>query len=238
MRRLIGIASPLAPLLGLLLLVAAVPDAARAGPILDQSFDPGPPGPGSLTAGIGAGFDRAQTFTAGLGGRLTRVEVLIERHPLGSSALLFEVRRTAGGAPLEPDGEPLASLVVPASGIAPGRQFVGFDLSPSGLIVAPGDVLAWSLRLPGGDSDYTVFGRIGDPYERGSAFSRGPVPAMWTALGPPGVGSDLGFRTFVDPVVVAEPTGLTLSVIGGLGLLAHPGLWRRRDEPVGFGCDD
>ena len=83
--------------------------AISAGPILDQSFDPVLP---SFSITIGTfgivpppnNLDGAQTFTVGVTGLLTSVDLMVGRDS-GSTTedLLLDIRTTSGGVPTDPN---------------------------------------------------------------------------------------------------------------------------------------
>ncbi|MBK17886.1 MAG: hypothetical protein CMM52_03485 [Rhodospirillaceae bacterium] len=85
-------------LTGLVLQFAA---PVTAAPVLDQSHDL-PVDSGGLL-GYGNFLHRAQTFTVGLTGTLTRVDLHVGRFNAASDPLLFDIRTTSGGIPTEPD---------------------------------------------------------------------------------------------------------------------------------------
>jgi hypothetical protein len=206
-----------------ILLLAPAP--SRAAAILDQSFDPGTPsafaavfGP---TSGFGAIFqDVAQTFTVGVSGQLTQIDILMTTRGTPPGDLILDVRSTTAGVPNEDDGSVLGSIVVPAATLPPA-SFVSFDLSGAGIQLAAGDVVAFVLRSRDstlGD-DYWIGG--GDPggYAAGDAFLRqNGSPGTWQ----PWDGStnviDLGFKTYM---LVPEPGTGVLLALGLVGLAAR-----------------
>jgi hypothetical protein len=172
---------------------------ARGDEQLDQSFVPKR---GGLRAGANMGADEAQTFTVGIGGTLTRIEVLVYRFPdTASGTLVLDVRPTVNGTPVEDDTAVLASVAVSVDTLPayPGA-FISFDISAAGVAVTKGDVLAIVLSsdLPPTAIVYWR-GDTGDtlPYPGGEWFNRGHPGGSWTSgiFGP----ADLGFQTFVDP---------------------------------------
>jgi hypothetical protein len=198
---------------------------AGAVPVLDQSFQPQNP---LLLLGTASEGNSAQTFTVGITGILSQVDVLVEQNgPFPE--LRLDVRPTVQGLPMEDDNAALASVTVPLAAIPFPRAFLSFDVSSFGIHVSEGELLA--IVLTGNARWYGVAPGIGtpivvealapladDPYPRGAAYFRGPPGAP--TFGLPGGGSlvaDLGFRTFVD--VVPEPTTLMLFGIGVLGLM-------------------
>lgn len=162
-----------------------------SGPALDQFFAP-PSGP-STTIGVGLGEETGQTFTAGVTGTLSFVEVYVEQ-ALAGSALVLDVRPTSGGIPVESDLLALATVTIPDGTIGAPAGFFTFDLQAQDVEVTAGDVLAITLRAVGGSGLYR-WGADGLPgYDAGAAWSRTP-PGFWTET----TGADFLFRTYVTP---------------------------------------
>jgi hypothetical protein len=68
---------------------------ASAAPVLDQVIDLFPGGGGYFGS-----LDRAQTFTVGLAGQLTRVDVMLEIAGFGTPKDIFiDIRPTVNGIP-------------------------------------------------------------------------------------------------------------------------------------------
>ena len=146
----------------------------------------------------------AQTFTAGVSGRLDRVDL-----PLAGGAadpLIVEIRDTTGGAP----GAVLASASVPASGVPDdGVPWVAitFDAPASVRSGTQYAIVAHTVdRWPGG---YVWFGGEGDTYGGGGSWSNVTASPSVTAQrsGPwSGPGDDLAFKTFVTATDTSAPT--------------------------------
>jgi hypothetical protein len=222
----------------------AVSVAITNAPRVDQSYDVGPASSGSV---IAARIENAQTFTAGLTGTLTAVEVRIARHPKTPAGvpLTLDVRRTTPtGAPVESDTGPdvLASstkfameipYIVPG-GPPPATFWVRFDVPAFN--VAAGEVVAIVLRTPAGpnlnDTNDIPFIWASDPagtYAGGRAFARGvdaAGPSWGDASSSSLAGSDLAFRTIIAPVPLPAAAAAGLTTLAGL-LLA-----RRRTTTV------
>ncbi len=151
----------------------------------------------------------SQTFTAGIAGFLTSVEVSI-----------FQDRGTTGDVVFRLLREPLDfrtsvySTIIPLTMVPfeTGR-FVSVDVSSAHVALAVGDQLAIGLSRPVGawNQPWVLWNTA--TYDRGSAFA-------------PGIGeifADVAFRTNMDPV--PEPTSL---VLFATGLTAA---WARRRLP-------
>jgi hypothetical protein len=171
--------------------------------VLDQSFFGPTVGSEVLTAYSGSLY-RAQVFTVGRTGQLTRVEAYFSRN--GSST--FEIWSTVDGVPEEIPSAALASGTIAYD----GDGFVGVDLSDDNLNVTAGDVLAL-VEVGGTSTGIGIWkGLITGTYNGGDAF---------TTLTPNSSGEwvqepwDLYFKSYVT---VPEPGALAL-VMGGLPVL-------------------
>lgn len=206
----------------LLIATVTVPGSVRAAPVLDQSFDASG---GSFLSGITSSQELAQTFTVGLTGLLTSVDVQI-RNFGASLPLLLDIRSTSGGAPVEPNAPVLASASLPPASIPGTVGFVSFGFTP--FAVTAGDVLAIALRASPGQGGF-AYGWQGDAaggYGPGQRYLRTPGTVTWFGGGSLS-DQDFGFKTFVDTAAVAvpEPTSLALFATG---LLALALMLRRR----------
>jgi hypothetical protein len=188
---------------------------AHAVSTLDQAFE----GPLDIFAPNDALY-RAQTFTVGLSGLLTRFEVPM-RGSVGGGTSDFEIWGTSGGVPEAIPGTTLAAGTV---SFGNGQAWVGADISASGLNVTAGDILAL-VQIGGsstGSGDWA--GTDGGGYAGGvgfSTFNADPSGAWHDHLVNDGGVDDFGFRTFVDPDGVAaipEPATVVLMGLGLVGL--------------------
>lgn len=198
-----------------------------AAPILDQEYNPA-----VVNSGLGIGSrDRAQTFTVGLSGQLTGVELLMERFSNSIGDLTVEIRSTAGGVPGNSSGAVLATTTVSQSlmslgtGSGSNATFVAADLTAAGLFVNAGDVLA--IALSGNPSgEFGWFGGSDNGYAGGSTYWRFPGdPNNWSAFS---LDREQGFRTFVDASEISEVPAPGAIGILGLGLMAVFATSRRR----------
>ena len=173
--------------------------AARGDEVLDQFYVPDNP---NLAAGANSGVDSAQTFTVGIAGTLTRVEIWV--YALDGTAdgnLFFDVRPTVDGVPGDSDDDVLATVTMPVNTLPlyPG-DFISLDISSAGVQVAEGDVLALVLRsdLPQSTIAYWrgTASQDFDPYPGGEWFTRQPGSAWVSGIF--GM-ADLAFRTYVEP---------------------------------------
>jgi hypothetical protein len=202
-------ASVRAMILLCLLLFAA---AAQAAPVLDQEHAP----VGNFGA-LAVANDRTvfQTFTVGIAGALTRIDVQVARQTLTTQNLDFSLWSTdAAGLPKTVLAT--ASLPVTAFGEPFSFPFVSFDLG-SGVPVAVGDVLAIALNsqerndLPPPAPSVRYLWQYGGQYPRGAASVQ-----VGSGLFPQT--EDVHFRTFVVPMI-----RVTLEVLRGKDDRIHPG---------------
>ncbi len=180
--------------------LALFASSASAVTVLDQASD----GPQSDFYIIGSLY-RAQTFTVGISGTLTRFEVFIES--LSGSAL-FEIWDASSGLPaLASSGVALASATVSYS----GSGFFGTDVS---LDVDAGDVLAL-VQIGGNSTGIGEWaGSSANPYAGGAAFTTftsDPDGAFF-----PEHPTDFSFKTYVATSV--PDAGSTLSLLSASAL--------------------
>jgi hypothetical protein len=187
------IGDPVPELPGMVFGADCVPIPAQITPVLDQSLA------GSyLSWGLGGDAPLAQTFTVGITGVLTRIDVELRRDA-GVHDVLLDVRPTTGGIPVESDAAALVSVVIPSASIPTDFAFMSADVSSASIQVSVGDVLAIVLRAPadGGPLSYTWRGTGQNfEYPAGTNFFRVAPSLNWSPLF-----GDLGFRTFVAPLV-------------------------------------
>ena len=146
--------------------------------------------------------NQAQTFTVGITGQLTDIQVLIEGFSQ-TADLVVDVRPTVNGLPVSDDSAILGEVAIPASEI-PGFPFtfVNFDFYSRNIHVTTGDELAVVLRIDKSSQggDYSWRGDTGDKHTSGVAYTRGSS-YDWFAPTSDGLTVDYGFKTFVraDP---------------------------------------
>jgi hypothetical protein len=191
-------------------------------PVIDQEFDSIGAGSSSAAA-IDSTTDRAQTFTVGMAGILDSIGLQVIREDASATAdLLFDIRETSAGVPLESTTITLASLTIPASEVplALGAgEFFSVDVISSAIAVTSGEVLAIVLLAPDATTSldrYQWFnGPNADDYWDGDPYSR--TTGTWTLES-----SDAGF----EALVVIPESSSGLSLLAGAGLLVM--LARRR----------
>jgi hypothetical protein len=166
------------------LVVVQVPPSVATQ--LDQMLEPNPT---NALKGISGTVHHAQTFTVGISGTLDSVDILISQFGTPND-LLFDIRDTAGGVPLESDATTLAAVSVQPTEVPGSQTWVSVDVSSFNVAVQAGDVLAIVLRTSGAGG-YQWGAEQGNPYPGGAPYFRNPGPS-WTLQT-----EDSGFRTYV-----------------------------------------
>jgi hypothetical protein len=202
--------------LGFLLLLGGA--GAQAAPTLDQVSD----GVTFTETGFYNALDRAQTFTVGLTGLLTQVDIKIHGTVTFTEDVLFDVRTTFKGIPTEPNigANILFNAVIPPAAVPEVPLFgdvpwTSVFLGAGSFPVTAGSILAISLRT-NDDQVYWLAGSYLNPFPSGIRYSR-DVTATWIA----DPESYIFFRTWVDVATAPAPSTLLLlgSGMAGLGLL-------------------
>jgi hypothetical protein len=191
---------------------------AHAGGVLDQSnvvstftFD----------AAVVSEVSRGQTFTVGLAGLLSQVNLEIYQSTGTTVDPTFEVLGTTGGVPdntkvLYQTTIPLSDIPIfdtPPSGAVP---FTSVDVSSAGIIVTPGEVLALTLsRNAPGNPPWLLWRQGVGGYSGGNSYDSIPPGSPWTIDDP----YEGGFQTFVASV--PEPSSIVLVLIG-VGCVVGP----------------
>lgn len=199
---------------------------AFAIPVLDQSFE-------EHTSATGGAQGIAQTFTVGVTGTLTRLDIFAQQ----LTGVSLGILATAGGAPA-PFSTARGVVSLPNLPFDSFGDWLSVDLTALNLSVTAGDVLAWALL--GGQAqvkgnDFLV---PGDRYTGGAAFTGrrvllsapgqfppvfSPFGEAWAPSSNPQFTLDQAFRTYVEPVAVPEPPTIAL-----LALALVASLFRRR----------
>ena len=209
----------------LLCLLASADIAVAALPVgnLDQDFSTLPSSFGAALSSTGDTLF-AQSFTVGIGGFLSSVDLLIfdATSWSGSGAIQLtdvsvELRTVEAGLPSD---TVLANSVVPASDLTddPNGALLHVELA-SDIPVTPGQVLAVGIAgAQVGWSGHAFFEGQPEPevrYLGGGAFRRPHVGDSWEPIDDFGGEYDFLFRTYVIP----EPTTLSLLGLGSLALM-------------------
>ena len=204
----------------LVLVCAVLACSAASAAVIDQSNDTG--FSVDAASAIGASQEAAQTFTVGLDGQLTQLDVLVGLDIGGPSItdpLVVEVRTTSARAPAVADTSPpvFASVSIPSNQFVQGFSWVSVDLSGFDVPVSVGEVLAITMRTNSATPfAYNWWGTQANNYAGGATFGR-TTGGSWDALG---FIADESFRTYVQ-----VPESATMSL---LVLSAGAALLRRR----------
>ncbi|MDX1509742.1 MAG: hypothetical protein R3249_00175 [Nitriliruptorales bacterium] len=186
-------------LVALVATLAMLPaSAALAASTLDQSQDPG----GTATYAI-ANQALAQTFTAGLSGTLTHVELHLAERSIPAGDLLVQLQSVTSGTP---DGGVLASGTILAADVGTNAAWVSVDLNATSVAGTQYAIVVSAMAAPADcgstDCGYTW----GIEYDDGSPSSVGygggrlydapSTTGPWSGV--LGGTYDGAFRTYVD----------------------------------------
>lgn len=192
---------------------------ASAVIVLDQEYSPDPSLSPSGGAIVGQDirdtvFKMGQTFTVGVTGVLSAIEVRAFKDAAIFENLTLDLRTPDGSLP-GPASAILATAVLSAGDIPNSiTSFISFDLRGADIAVAAGDFLSFVLSSPSDHRDpasylITNSGAEGG-YSGGDGFlGRGPGGDTFA------VTNDLFFRTFVD---IPAPAPLAIMALGVLAL--------------------
>ncbi|HEV2211054.1 MAG TPA: hypothetical protein VG167_19960 [Verrucomicrobiae bacterium] len=190
------------------MIMAAFCQPAWAAQAVDQSFTNPPYSSATVTSLTGDTL-LAQSFTAGVAGKLTGADILafdgtswFGGNPPAVSDMTVQIRTFSGGVPT---ATVLATWTVPASNLVPNPngQFTHVDF-PNGVLVAPGQVFA--LTLSGAGVGWYLQAGSDATYAGGQAFVKAHAGYAWTPYPDPGGRTaDFLFRTYVNTPDSASP---------------------------------
>ena len=200
---------------------------AQAGMVLDQSFDPTgiANAAGEIENVSSSNYaEQAQSFTTGIAGKISRVDLYLSRITQNFGNLILEIRRTvSNGFPSVDPADIVASTILSGADVPyplTNHAFVEFNLGDTAPIVAVGDSYAVVLRAAPDGGRYDWEGSNADPYALGKLSTRAPFyNDVWSDPNS-SPRSDLGFKTFVT---VPEPSSLALTGIAWLLCLGCAG---------------
>ena len=203
---------------GILFLVT-LSSTVQADPVrVDQAVIP----TDASHASIFGDIVQAQTFTVGVTGTLTALDLFLTRNSFLTGPLFVDIRPTVDGVPVLSHDSALASFSVSPTAVAivtpPGPAF-RVDLFDFALSVRAGDLLAFALRSPESSratGEYSAAAVPTDVYKRGELFTFSPSSGMHEMTRIPNF--DLAFTTYVDPAPVPEPGTLLLVAAGAVGI--------------------
>ncbi len=170
---------------------------------LDQSSESG------IQLGTLGQPDNAQTFTVGMKGILTEIQVQVQRNTAITNDLFLDVRGTSTGIPLEDDASVLATTSYSANSLSIGTPtWLSFDVRSQNIDVDNGDLLAIVLRAPTAvdSANYFWMGATNDPYTGGQRWGRsgtwagGVLGDTWNGNFAQFATSDMNFRAFINPI--------------------------------------
>lgn len=231
--------------------VAGAPNTVQASPLFDQGYGPDtsgiPPGYSGNQANsfiapytLENGQEFAQTFTVGVSGLLSSVNVRIFGDPPTIINNFLDVENVTLAIRSTLTGPDLASVAIPGANI-PTSYFnlggVSVDLTTAGVQVHAGESLAIVMSSTSTNGNvYWVTRGVSDPVLLPTTYAGGSfyyhyAGSPWGnfADGYRVAGQDAGFNTFVDPSLAATPLPAALPLFAtGLGALGLLGRRRKR----------
>jgi hypothetical protein len=179
-----------------------VPNPARAGTLDQQQPTVAP-----MALNAHSTQSVAQTFTAGLSGKLDQVDLNLNMSGSPPVPLTVDLRDVSGGLP---GNAILASQSVLSSGVVafPGSGWVSFVFSTPAPVTAGAQYAIVAHSAAVFPETYAWSQGMGtDPYAGGSAYLASPPTAPWmpVPIGPP----DFAFKTYVVPQPPQPLTGAT-----------------------------
>jgi hypothetical protein len=176
--------------------VFLLPGFALAAEVLDQQnvFE------SSIADSPSDAQEFAQTFTVGVDGTLSRIEVFLTKtNPFNN--VIMSVYSTSDGVP----NAVVATASLPPAAVPSLQNFVSFDVSSFLVAVSSSDVLAFALKKDGFDGGpYIMPFMLNNSYPAGSSYRRtlSDPPGPWVIQD----NRDYGFKTYV----LAEETSVLL----------------------------
>lgn len=204
------------------LLTAVLSGSAFAQPTLDQAYDE--VSEANIFARIGVLYPSqpyvqkihlAQSFTVGLDGQLTHVDLYLKEKGTPTENLNINI------VPLDESGVPQGDVVLASTAIVPGELGTEFafhtvDFTTSNLLVTSGQQLAIVMEsdqdFAGNVNEYAVDGNLRANYEGGDAWEkRNDDPfELFTFFS---YEPDWFFRTYVDTSFGSDPIEETVESI-------------------------
>jgi low density lipoprotein receptor-related protein 5/6 len=185
-----------APLVVVLSLFVA-PGLARASEMLDQSQTDTSAGEFIVTGPDNSNPESlAQTFTAGVTGRLDRVDLYLRNDFSETAPLTVEIRDTSGGAP---GSTVLASASLAAARVPSGGGWVKVGFASPALVAGGVQyaIVAYTGDI-GTQDDYGWDFSASDPYGGGALWaSSATPPTTWAPVGSNPSPDDLAFKAYV-----------------------------------------
>jgi len=172
----------------------------------------------------------AQTFTAGVSGKLMQLDVIVLKSPGLTGTMTLSLRPTVGGIPDATNSlfqiEINLSTIPNSSSASDPKPTTSFDVSQFDVNVLVDQKYAISVEREGPSTPGAwALWREGRPfgiYSRGEEYMRSSFDGPWT----PAVSTLGGDLTFATYVLVPEPSSVVLAALGLIGLAAWG--WRRR----------
>jgi hypothetical protein len=179
-------------------LFLGVAATASAGTLDQQQTSFGP-----VTSGaINSNQSLAQTFTAGITGRLDQADLVLSKFFSPTDPVTLEIRNVAGGVP---GTTVLASSSIPISAIPndPNAAFVSATFGTPASVTAGTQyaLVAWSTNTTGNPG--WSFQQSTDPYPGGVGLNSQASPPSSEWNQPPG--DDFAFKTYVVPSPPSPP---------------------------------
>jgi hypothetical protein len=155
------------------------------------------------SGGVNSSQSLAQTFTAGITGRLDQADLVLSTFSSPTDPVTIEIRNAAGGLP---GNTVLASTSIPISAIPadPNPAFVSATFGSPAAVVSGTQyaLVAWSTNAAGSPG-WSYQPNPANPYPAGRGLNSQASPPGndWDAP----AGDDFAFKTYVVPSPPAQP---------------------------------